>query len=48
MRRLAALVLACLLVGCASDGAPRQSGGCIPGDPAGPPACQAKAYLLAF
>lgn len=47
MRRILAVAIACLMAGCASD-APRQTGGCIPGDPAGPPACQAKTYLMAF
>lgn len=49
MRRFIMILLAatCLMAGCASD-APRPTGRCIPGDPAGPPACQAYTYLMAF
>lgn len=41
------LGLAGMLAGCASSGQ-WETPGCIPGDPGGPPACQQKAYLLAF
>lgn len=37
----------CLLAGCADMPPPRQSGGCIPGNPSGPPACQQAVYMLA-
>ena len=43
MFRLAYLALLCLLVGC-SGTAPRQSSGCIPGNPGGSIDCQAATY----
>ena len=46
MTRIACLALACLLAACA-DAPPRSSSACIPGDPAGPPSCQAVTYSLA-
>lgn len=48
MRKIVAcLALAGVLAGCANS-AQWQTPACIPGDPGGPPACQQKAYLLAF
>lgn len=46
IRLIACLTLGCLLVACA-EAPPRSTSGCIPGDPSGPPACQAYVYSLA-
>jgi hypothetical protein len=46
MIRIACLAFVCMLAACA-ESPPRSSSACIPGDPAGPPACQALTYSLA-
>lgn len=47
MLKLGCIALVLLLAGCATTDS-RPASGCIPGDPGGSPACQQKAYLLAF
>lgn len=47
MFRIACLAFAVALTGCAAGASPREASGCIPGDPSGPLACQAKTYTLA-
>lgn len=47
MSRIIFLTLVVALAGCASAPTPRETSGCIRGDPSGPLHCQAETYRYA-